>query len=126
MADASVAEIEELENRRWAAQIAGDADALGGLLADELSYTHSNGMVDTKTSFVHNVANKVFDYRGEQRSDVSVQVVGDTAVATGLVEMHVVAGGGDHHLRSRYSAVWARRPDVGWQFVAWQSTPVPS
>ncbi len=120
-----MAEVEAAEDRRWAAQLGADTEALAELLADELSYTHSNGLVDTKASFLDAIANKVFDYRSADRTDVSVALVGETAVIAGRVAMLVVAGGREVNLDSRYSAVWARH-DGRWQFVCWQSTPIPA
>ena len=118
------AEIEELENRRWRAQIDEDTATLEQLYADELSYTHSNGHVDTKASYIKAIANKVFDYRGEERTDTSIVVVDSTALVTGRIAIHVVAGGAERHLDARYSVIWVRRPAGNWQFLCWQSTPV--
>lgn len=125
MSSAAVSEIEAMEDRRWAAQIGSDLEALDAILADELRYTHSNGLVDTKASYIKAIDEKVFDYRSESRSDVSTLVIGDTGLATGAIEFNVVAGGRDIDLRARYSAVWVRRAGV-WQFLCWQSTPIPS
>jgi hypothetical protein len=126
MTDAAVAEIEALEDRRWAAQIDDDTDALAELLAGELIYTHSNGVVDTKTSYIDNIVNKVFDYRSEKRSDTAIRVVDDTALVTGRAEFVVVVGGDRTvSLDARYTAVWIRRGGT-WQFYCWQSTPIPA
>ncbi|MEL7208666.1 MAG: nuclear transport factor 2 family protein, partial [Actinomycetota bacterium] len=122
---AAVAEIEQLEDRRWEVQIAADVEGLAALLDDELSYTHTNSLVDTKSSYLDAVEKKVFDYRGENRSEVKTVVVGDTGLATGRIDIEVVAGGRELQLSARYSAVWARR-DEGWRFLCWQSTPIPS
>lgn len=122
-----VGEIEALEERRWAAQIDADLGALEELLDDELSYTHSNGIVDTKRSYIEAIDTEIFDYRSADRSDVTVAVIGDTAMVTGRVAMHVVANKGERsvNLDSRYSAIWVRR-DGSWRFLCWQSTPIPS
>lgn len=119
-----IANIRELEDQRWAAQIGADIAALDTLLADELSYTHSNGMVDTKTSYLAAIEKRVFDYQSEQRTDVEVTIIGSTAMVTGRVEMTVVAGGREVHLDSRYSAIWVER-NGDWRFLCWQSTPLP-
>ncbi len=124
MTDTTIADITALEDRRWAAQIAADTEALGDLLDDELSYTHSNTLVDTKASYIQAIADKVFDYRAERRSEVSTVIAGDAAMVTGRAEFDVVAGGRELSLSARYSAIWVRRTD-GWRFLCWQSTPVP-
>lgn len=118
-----VEQIEQLENQRWAAQIGADLDALDNLIGAELSYTHSNGLVDTKDSYIKAIDKKVFDYQSESRSDTKVDIMGDTAMVTGRIEIHVLAGGREVNLDSRYSVIWVRR-DGGWQFVCWQSTPI--
>ena len=119
------ARIDELEEQRWAAQLGGDTTALGPLLADELSYTHSNGLVDSKASYLAAIEEKVFDYRRADRTDVATTVIGDTAMVTGRVAMEVVSRGRTVELDSRFSAIWVRRGDR-WQFLCWQSTPIPT
>jgi ketosteroid isomerase-like protein len=39
------------EDRRYQAMLDGDLEALDALCADELSYTHSNGVRDTKAEY---------------------------------------------------------------------------
>jgi ketosteroid isomerase-like protein len=120
-----VAEIETLEDRRWAAQIAEDTATLGELLADDLTYTHSNALVDTKATYLDNIVNRVFDYRSEKRTDTQILISGDAALVTGRVQFVVVAGGRTVDLDARYTAVWLRR-DGTWRFYCWQSTSIPS
>jgi ketosteroid isomerase-like protein len=114
-----------MEERRWAAQIGEDLVALDELLADELRYTHSNTLVDTKTSYIQAIKDKKFDYRSVERTDTDVQVVGDTALVTGRADIHVVAGDRDLNLAARYSVVWVPK-DGRLQLLVWQSTPVPA
>ena len=45
-------EILALETKRIAAMTRQDLDTLDGLLADDLTYTHSRGVTDTKASFL--------------------------------------------------------------------------
>lgn len=121
-----LAEIEALEDRRWAALLASDVDALGQLLADELQYTHSNGLVDTKDSYLEAITDKTFDYRSEDRSDMAIAVVGDTAMMTGRCAFTVIVGESRTvDLDCRYSTVWVRRGQ-SWQLLCYQSTPLPT
>ncbi len=124
MTDAATAEILQQEERRWAAMIAKDTKTLGELFADEMSYTHSNAMVDTKASYLKAIAERTFDYRDVQRFDTQVSVINDTALVTGRAEINVAARGREVKLNARYSVVWVRR-EGSWQFLCWQSTPVP-
>lgn len=115
----------DMENRRWEALIANDLDALDELFHPQLTYTHSNATVDTKESYIANVANGVVDYQAVERDDTAVTEVGDTAVITGTARFTVHAMGRDLTIESRYSSVWIN--DGGrWQFFVWQNTPFPA
>lgn len=125
MTDAALDDVLQLEQRRWDAMIAKDTATLAELFADELSYTHSNALVDTKASYLRAIEDRTFDYRSVDRSDEQARIIGDTALLTGRARIEVVAGGRTVQLDARYSVVWVRR-DGRWQFLCWQSTPVPS
>ncbi|MPY93330.1 MAG: DUF4440 domain-containing protein [Acidimicrobiia bacterium] len=125
MTDAAVAEVLQLEERRFAAMVAKDTATLAELFAEEMSYTHSNAAVDTKASFLAAIEQRRFDYRTVTCSDRSSVVVGDTARLTGRAEIDVVAGGREVHLNARFTVVYARR-DGRWQFLCWQSTSIPA
>ena len=118
--------IAALEARRWDALIAGDLDAIDELFHDDLTYTHSNAVVDTKTSYIDNLRNGVVKYLAVERSDTAVQLHGDVASVTGSASftVHVAALDGEVTINSRYSAVWIN--DGGWQFVLWHNTPLPA
>ena len=124
MTDAAVAEVVELEGRRWKAMIAKDTATLAELFAEEMSYTHSNAAVDTKASYLAAIEARTFDYRSVERSDEAATVLGDTALLTGRAQIEVVSSGREVKLNARYTVVWVRR-DGRWQFLAWQSTSLP-
>ena len=50
--DSREAALRQAEQARFDANISADAKALNELLADNLEYTHSNGDLDSKTSFI--------------------------------------------------------------------------
>ena len=105
--------------------IAKDTDTLGALFADEMSYTHSNCIVDTKQSYLKAIEERVFEYRSVDLTDTNIRVLGDTALVTGRAGIEVVAGGRQLDLDARYTVVWTRL-DGEWRFLCWQSTPVPA
>ena len=120
----SVAEIEAMETRRWAAQIGEDMEALDELFHTGLTYTHSNAIVEDRASYLNSIKNKVFDYRKADRSDTKIVVEGPTGVVTGRAQIAVVVGGQERALNARYIAVWVKVGD-DWKFVAWESTSIP-
>ena len=121
----TAAEIRALEDRRYTAMIDKDVAALDELLAEELSYTHSNALVDTKASYLDAIEKRVFDYRDSTRLEEDIVVFGDAARITGHVQIHVVAGSRDLHLNARFTVLYVRQ-DGRWRFAAWQSTPIPA
>ena len=63
-----------------AAQLAADAKALDALCAAELSYSHSDGRVEDKATFVANATDGKSKFLSLAYQDVSVRVVGDAAI----------------------------------------------
>lgn len=125
MADAGTTEVLAQEERRWAAMIAKDTATLGELFADELSYTHSNALVDTKASYLKAIEERIFDYQAVERTDTEARQVGDAVLVTGRAQIDVAAAGRQVRLNARYTVVYVRK-DARWQFLCWQSTPIPA
>ena len=48
-------DIRNLEDRRYKAMVGADKSALNELLADDLIYTHSNAVIDTKQSYIDGI-----------------------------------------------------------------------
>ncbi len=119
------AAISEHENRRYKAMIEKDIPALEALFGEHLVYTHSNAAADSKASYIEGVRSRKFDYRAAERTEVVIDVYGDTAVVTGRAKMDAVVAGTPRTLNNRFLNVWAKGPR-GWQMVAWQSTPIPA
>ncbi len=117
--------IRAMEDRRYAAMIAGDAPTLEDLLADDLRYTHSNAVVDTKASLMGLLASGKLTYRAARPVIDDVFIYGDAALVVGSVELDVTAGGADRTVRVRYTNLWVNT-DGRWRFAAWQSTPQPA
>ena len=62
------------------AQIAADPKALGALCADDLSYSHSDGRVEDKATFVANATNGKSKVVSLEYQDVKIRVVGPVAI----------------------------------------------
>ena len=63
-----------------AAQQAGNAEGVGPLCADDLSYSHSNAKVDTKASLLDGIAKANYKWTSLEYKDPTVRVVGPTAI----------------------------------------------
>jgi hypothetical protein len=116
-------EVWELEGKRRAAQIAGDIKTLDALCADEMTYSHTNGMVDTKKSYLKALQSGV-KYEKVDFLDVTIARYDNTVVMNGLVQVAVKSPNGPIAFRARFTDVWARQHDR-WRFVAWHTTRMP-
>jgi ketosteroid isomerase-like protein len=63
-----------------AAQVAADAEALDGLCAAELSYSHSDGRVEDKATFIANATDRKSKFLSLAYQDIGIRVVGGAAI----------------------------------------------
>jgi hypothetical protein len=114
--------VRRLEDRRWTALTSSDTATLQELFDDEMAYTHSNALLDSKESYLRSIDTGVVAYTAVLRSVEVVRTFGDTAVVTGRAVIHAEAGGRALQTIARYTAAWARQSG-NWQFVSWHATP---
>jgi hypothetical protein len=62
------------------AQFVADPETLAGLCAAELSYSHSDGRVEDKTTFVANATNGKSKFISLAYQDPVIRIVGDAAI----------------------------------------------
>jgi ketosteroid isomerase-like protein len=123
-ADATEDAVRKAEEARFAATVKADFAALDSLLADDLTYTHSNTKVETKKELLDLMRSGHYKYNALQPEDLRVRAYGDTAVINGTAAVDVVSGGNLLKLKVRFTDVWVKRGGR-WQLVAWQSTRIP-
>jgi ketosteroid isomerase-like protein len=109
----------------WAAAIMKmDYAALEKMLADELVYTHSTGLIDTKREYIDNLKTGVQKYNSVQHLDPKVQVYGTTAILTSGLKMDTTTRGTQQVASFRVIHVWVKRAGA-WQLAAHQTTRLP-
>lgn len=119
-------DIQILENRRYRAMVEADVAALNELLADDLIYTHSNAVVDSKQSYIEGIVGKRWAYSAAERPQEKIEVFGDAARVTGHVRLTLKnADGSTRTVNGRFLNLWLKR-NGQWQMAAWQSTPIPA
>ena len=116
----------QAEKDRFAAMVKGDRATLEKLLADDLTYTHSTALLETKEQFIKSVTSGNIDYVSivPSASDSNVRVNGNTAILTGIAAVNVIDTGKDRKIRIRYTTVYTNRGGA-WLLQAWQSTVIP-
>jgi hypothetical protein len=117
-------QIRQVENRRIQAMVKADTGELNQILADDLTYTHSSGQVDSKSQLMESLKSGARKYQAIEPDDVKVRVYGDTAIVTGKAKLKTVSKGQESSFQVRFTDVYAKR-NGHWQMVAWQSTRLP-
>jgi ketosteroid isomerase-like protein len=124
MAMSNEKEILGLEEKRFAAMIAGDLGALEPMVHEGLLYTHSSGITDTKASWLDSMRSGKVKYKSASCSERKVRVVNDVALVNGKAHIEADIGGEPRTLKLLFLNAWAKTPQ-GWKFLAWQSCPQP-
>lgn len=122
--DKETKEILALEDVRFKAMVSGDVKLLDELLHEDMIYTHSSAVVDTKASYLESIRSGKTRYKSQKRFEERVRLCGDCALVTGRAEMEAEVNGVQKTLRLRYLDAWTKTP-LGWKFIAWQSTSLP-
>jgi hypothetical protein len=118
------AAVKAAELARFEAATKNDLDTLGKLLADDLTYTHSTGVLETKEVFLAALKSGKLQFKKIEPADLLVRVFDKTAVINGTAKISVVSEGQPKDLSLRFTDVWVNRAGK-WQMVAWQSVKLP-
>jgi len=118
-------DVDAVEDARYAAMAAGDADGLAKMLADEFVYHQPTGAVQDKPGYIRQVTGGAVKLIKAERYDVKINVYGDTATAMGSTLVDAEMGGKAIRMDLRYLNVWVKR-DGRWQLAARQSAVKPA
>lgn len=116
----------ESQQKRFQAMMQADFTQLNVLLDDGLSYTHSNGLVETKATFMESIRSQkiVYQQLTLDTAQMKVQMYPHTAVITGVLNVNVLFQGKPVSLSLRYTSTYIKRQKI-WRLIAWQSLSLP-
>jgi hypothetical protein len=100
-----------------------DSAALSSVLASEVTYGHSNGLVQTKTQLIRSVMSGEQDYKSIDPSKMNVRIYDNTAVVTMNSMVHMIYQGKATDLNMEVMLVWVKK-DKDWLLVARQSVKI--
>ena len=106
------------------ALLAKDSVSLSSLLADDVTYVHSTGNVQTKSQLIRDVMSGVQDYKSIEPSDMQVRIYDNTGVVTLNLKVNVINGGKPLDLNMYVTLTWVKM-NGDWKLVARQSVRVP-
>jgi hypothetical protein len=120
-ADAEQAALQAADDARVAAMKAPDRDKLSAIFSDELRYSHSTGVVDTKNSFIEVLLKGTTKYQeiNYVERNFTFPAPG-IALMTGSAKLKIGTEAGPIEPTLAFLAVW-RLEGGQWRFLAWQS-----
>ncbi len=108
------------QSQRFRAQVDGNFAALEQLLADDLTYTHSSGLRQTKAEYLNGLRSGGTVYKRVEAGTSKVQINGPVAVVTGKASVSINIRGADSDADLIYTEVQVYR-DGRWQLLTWHS-----
>jgi len=123
-ANAQTPEQIQVLDREWAqACVQADIAKLEQVLADDLTYTHSSGQIQTKAEFIATVREGKTRYRSIEFQQSTVRIYGNSAVSNSEVRVNLTVDGKDVSVHPRFLHVWVKQ-NGRWQLVAHQGTKI--
>ncbi|GAA4470291.1 hypothetical protein GCM10023189_58610 [Nibrella saemangeumensis] len=112
--------VKDAEQKRFAAQVANNFAVLDQVLDNDLTYTHSSGVTDSKQSFIQSLKDGKTKYNAIDVQEQTVRVYGNTAIINGKAAVNVTSNNETKNMSLRYTDVYIKRGN-DWKLVAWQS-----
>jgi ketosteroid isomerase-like protein len=117
----SEAEIKKAETAWTTAVSKSDAAAVASLLSDDLIYTHSTGLAESKSQYLAKLKTGAQKYDSIQYSDQKIRLFGNTAVVNGTFRMTGSTKGVPFDNTLLVTHVWVKQGN-GWKLVSHQTT----
>jgi hypothetical protein len=100
------------------ALIEKDSAALNDLLASDVTYGHTNGLIQTKAQLIRSVVSKEQDYKAITPSEMNIRIYDNTGVVTMKSAVNMNYQGQPLDLKMYVTLVWIKKNK--WQLVARQ------
>jgi ketosteroid isomerase-like protein len=112
-----------IENLRKA-MIDGDKSGLQNITADQLSYGHSSGKVEDKTTFVDNIVTGKSDFVTIDLTNQTIVVSGDAAIVRHVLSATTNDSGKPGTVKLNILLIWQKQKGQ-WKLLARQAVKVP-
>lgn len=113
------------EQQRFDAMMHRDTQALRHLLAENLTYVHSNSLFETRADFIHSVATGNVVYKTiEKEGETTIRKLGKTTLINGVVHVTGILKEQPFDVHLRYLSVYVKKKH-NWKLIAWQTTKIP-
>ncbi len=119
-----VAEVEATVESFRQALVAADEAALTNLTAKELTYGHSGGLIEDQATFINSMVSKKFVFTSLDFSDITIAVIGNTAVVRHSLFAHTADQGKDPGTVSLHVLLVWEKIDGQLKLIARQAVKV--
>lgn len=124
MSQSAADTVAAVEQRRIAALIAADIDALDEIIDAQCTHIESNGTSRTKAEFLKDVAQQEFSFDLFEIDENHIRIFGETAVVAGAYRNIVRIRGNPNPVKhARHLRVYVQRGG-SWKLVAHQATEI--
>ncbi|MGC2333862.1 MAG: nuclear transport factor 2 family protein [Candidatus Acidiferrales bacterium] len=123
------AQILALQKKFQDASVAADLPALSALMADNATFIHGSGLVQSKAQYIDSITSGQMKLTTYELKESKVTFFKDGAIVVALTDVglapprNAAPGTLSRLLHMRVSTVWLRKLD-GWQLVLNQGTPL--
>jgi len=116
-------EVDQAVQELRTAMINADRATLEKLAAAQLSYGHSNGVIDDKNQFVQKIADGTSDYVTIDLKNQTIAVSGNVAIVRHELHANIADGGKPGELHLRVMLVW-QKDGKQWKLLARQAVKI--
>ena len=102
------------------ALLSKDSVALSNILADDVTYVHSTGNIQTKAQLIRDVVSGTQDYKSIEASGMNVRMYDNASVVTVKLRVNVTSAGKPRDLNMFVTLTWIKM-NGDWKLVARQS-----
>ncbi len=111
--------------KAWASAVTkGDFASLDKLLASDLIYTHSSGLVEDRATYFGNLKSGALKYEGLNEEGVTVKAYGNAAIVHAKAKMNGINAGQPFNVSAVLIHVWVKQGG-SWKLAAHQATRLP-
>ena len=102
------------------AMVAKDSAALSELLSEDVTYGHTNGMIQTKAEFIRSVMSGEQDYQSFEVDSINVKTYGISTIVNAHAKAKLLFKGSPLDLNMKMLLVWIKK-NSKWILVARQT-----
>ncbi len=101
-----------------------DKAALEALVSDQVSYGHSSGKLEGRTSFIESLTSGSSDFVKINLTDQTIQLFGKTAIVRNKLFANTNDGGKPGEVKLALVLVWQKQQKA-WKLIARQAVKLP-